>query len=227
MPRPSAPVAARDPRLQQRLVPSADSNRPPPVSSAAAVQSAQLGSVVVAPSQGTVSNTTSCTPATVSVQASPEKHGNNRLSAREKHAAIKSPPRKFRIPKTSDRKKDDDDASKNGETEPSSPTKTSPNKSRKSAEDKDERQQHSRTGSVGKSSSSSGSSSQGRGGKKARGKNGKGKSEENVRPNGDVEMMDVLPSGDVDMRVQVEKKRDSGDTAQETPLHKRQRGHAE
>ncbi|KAL1433023.1 hypothetical protein MTO96_002002 [Rhipicephalus appendiculatus] len=227
MPRPPAPVAARDPRLQQRSAPSADSNKPPPVSSAPSVQ---LGSVIVAPSQGTVQNTASSAPATVSEQASPDKRGNNRVSAREKHAAIKSPPRKFRIPKTSDRKKDDEDGGKNGEVEPSSPTKTSPSKSRKSAEDRDERQQHGRAGSVGKSSSSSsssGSSSQGRGGKKGRGKNAKGKSEENVRPNGDVEMMDVLPSGDVDMRVQVEKKRDAVDTTQESPQHKRQRGHAE
>ncbi|KAH6934910.1 hypothetical protein HPB50_001831 [Hyalomma asiaticum] len=229
MPRPPVPIAARDPRLQQRSMPSADISRPPPVSSASSVQPVQLGSVIVAPAQGTTTNTASCTPVTVSDQAPPDKHGNNRLSAREKHAAIKSPPRKFRIPKTSDRKKDEDNGSKNGEVEPSSPTKTSPSKSRKSAEDRDERQQRGRAGSVGKSSSSSSSSSssQSRGGKKGRGKNGKSKSEENVRPNGDVEMMDVLPSGDVDMRVQVEKKRDSTDTTQDAPLHKRQRGHAE
>ncbi|KAH9383485.1 hypothetical protein HPB48_024994 [Haemaphysalis longicornis] len=226
VPRPQVPVAARDPRLQQRPTPLADSNKPP-VSSAG-----PPASIVVASPHSNSPN------AATLESASPDRHGNNRLSAREKHAAIRSPPKKFRIPKTSDRNKAEEDSSKNGDVAPpSSPTKgSSPTKSRKAAtpEDKDERQ-YSRAGS-GKSSSASSSSSssssasqsQGRGGKKGRGKgSNKDKGEENVRPNGDVEMADALPSSDVDMRVVVEKRADSGDSVSEAPLHKRQKGHTE
>ncbi|KAL3213254.1 hypothetical protein MRX96_035592 [Rhipicephalus microplus] len=83
LPRLSAPGAARDPRLQQRSVPSANSNKPPPVSSA---PSLQLGSVIVAPAHGTAQNTASSAPSTVSEKAPPDKRENNKVSAREKHA---------------------------------------------------------------------------------------------------------------------------------------------
>lgn len=108
----------------------------------------------------------------------------------------------------------------------SSPSKA--RKARKATEDKDERQ-YSRAGSVKSSflssSSSAASQSQSRGGKRGRGKGNKDKGEENVRPNGYVEMADALLGSDVDMRVVVEK-RDSGDSlGRSAPAQEAERSH--
>ncbi|KAM7300430.1 pre-mRNA cleavage complex 2 protein Pcf11 isoform X4 [Ixodes scapularis] len=204
---PQTPMTARDPRLQQRLVPPPDFGRPPPntVLPPALQPSSEVRTVASVPTPAQLEKTPS----------SPEKRSGVRGSAKD-DGVSKSPPKKFRIPKTTDRKKSTEEGGKNG-TGPAktSPTKASPTKSRKANEDKDERHAH-------RSLTSSSASSPGRGGKKSRGKGNKSsKGEENIRP-ADVEKSrnaansnnvspaesEALQTGDVDMRIIPEKKRD-------------------
>ncbi|CAN8006400.1 unnamed protein product [Ixodes hexagonus] len=224
---PQTPVAARDPRLQQRLVPPPEFSRPPPALPPTPQQPAsEARTVASAP-----------TPAAPQLEKTPnssEKRGSVRGSAKE-DVVSKSPPKKFRIPKTTDRKKSTEEGGKNGTTK-ASPTKTSPTKSRKASEDKDERHAH-------RSLTSSSASSPGRGGKKSRGKGSKSssKGEENIRPaesnveknrnaanshnNASPAAAEVSQTGDVDMRIIPEKKRD-GDVGNngESPQHKKHKG---
>ncbi|CAN8012545.1 unnamed protein product [Ixodes pacificus] len=165
---PQTPMTARDPRLQQRLVPPPDFGRPPPntVLPPALQPSSEVRIAASVPTPAQLEKTPS----------SPEKRSGVRGSAKD-DGVSKSPPKKFRIPKTTDRKK----------------------------------------------STEEGASSPGRGGKKSRGKGNKSssKGEENIRP-ADVEKSrnatnsnnvspaesEALQTGDVDMRIIPEKKRD-------------------